>query len=550
MAEGWQRGGGRWTFEDSLSPTSRHLGVVLLIVTLACVAIAVIAWTSAWIVSFMIAAASTALAVTAAGLAWWGWRRAASVLVVLLMLGATLTSAVRGDGLHDVTLVIIPAAILVSSLLLEWRTTAAFTLVAVAGVVGVAWSRHARGVAASSEADWIQESAVVVVVLVIVTLVIQLLVGDLIASVRLSRESEARYRDIFESIQDAYCELAPDGVLLEMSPSGEGLLGVGRDELRGRTLVGEFFAPAAFGELAARVESSGHVDNFEIVLRDAAGQARTLLVNGSWRPGDVGRPPRILASMRDVTERQELRERLARVEQLETVGALAGGIAHDFNNLVNVIRGQCEVARRRASRGESLEPSIDAILRASARGGTLVQALLTFARRQSCQPRLVDLNQLIAGVPSLPEAADIHGVDLQIDLGEGVPHVMADPGQVEQVLVNLIANARHAVRARPDRVESGVVTVVTSARKDPAPGFAVIEVRDNGQGMSDAVRRRVFEPFFTTRPDGTGLGLASVFGIVRQNGGTIDVESREGRGSTFRILWPAALPHPQPTGEV
>jgi PAS domain S-box-containing protein len=520
---------------------ARHLDVILLSVTLGCVAIAGIAWTNQWPVSFAIAVASTVLALTAAGLAWSGRSRAASVLLVLLMLGATLVSAARGDGLHDVTLVIIPATILVSSLLLERRATIALTLAAIGGVVAVAWARHERRVEAPWESDWIAEAAVVVVVLVIVTVVIQLLIGDLLTSVQRVRESEARHRDMFVSIQDAYCEIAPGGTLLEINPSGEDLLGTARDELIQRPLVGGFFEPGAFASFAAAVERHGRVANYEMTLQDAAGRRHALLVNASWRAGGEAVSSRIIASIRDVTERQELRERLARVEQLETVGVLAGGIAHDLNNLGNVIRGHCEVARRRLARGDSVEPSLEAILRASERGGQLVQALLAFARKQPHQPRLIDLNALVAEAPRLPGAGEIPGVEVQVRLGECVPRVMADPSQVEQILVNLIANAGQALSARRSDAPPGCVAISTSVLADK-PGFAVLEVRDNGPGMSESVRRRIFEPFFTTRPEGTGLGLASVFGIVRQNGATIDVESSEGRGTTFRILWPAAMP--------
>jgi signal transduction histidine kinase len=251
----------------------------------------------------------------------------------------------------------------------------------------------------------------------------------------------------------------------------------------------------------------------------------------------------------DVTERRALEERLREAERLESVGRLAGGIAHDFNNLLQVINGYSALVRDSLPDGDPLAEDVDQIRRAGERAAVLVTQLLAFGRRQPMRARRVDLGQLIDDVAPLLRATLGEGNQLAVVLRDRDLAVVADPARLEQVVVNLALNARDAMP------EGGTLSL--EARRcpapedgdgrgpDEAPDWIELIVRDTGEGMPADVAERAFEPFFTTKPPGhgTGLGLASVYGTIRQSGGRIAIATQPGRGTAFTILLPAA-----PTG--
>jgi two-component system cell cycle sensor histidine kinase/response regulator CckA len=258
---------------------------------------------------------------------------------------------------------------------------------------------------------------------------------------------------------------------------------------------------------------------------------------------------RVIGATRDITaetlarqERDDLQARLLQAQKLESVGRLAGGIAHDFNNILNIIIGCSEMA---ASEPDPAAVSgyLDEILKAATRSADLTRQLLGFARRQTVMPRVVDLNDFVSASLKMLHRLIGEHVTLSWHPGVDVWPVRIDPGQVDQILVNLMANARDAI------ADVGAVVIHTenvprsSSGLYPAlaPGeYVHLAVVDNGIGMDDETQRHLFEPFYTTKPlgRGTGLGMASVDGIVRQNGGTITVESRVGSGTTVNVFLP------------
>jgi len=223
------------------------------------------------------------------------------------------------------------------------------------------------------------------------------------------------------------------------------------------------------------------------------------------------------------------------------VGRLAGGVAHDFNNLLTVIGGSAEFLLAECPPGDPRRDDVLEIARASERARDLTRQLLAFGRRQVVQPRRIDLNALVAEAERMLGRLIGEDVALTTALAPDTPPVHADPGRVEQALVNLVVNAR-------DAMPNGGRLVVSTAR---AGDEAVLSVRDTGVGMDDATRARIFEPFFTTKEPGkgTGLGLSTVFGIVTQAGGRVVVDSAPGAGTTFRLFLPAAAEGPAPAGE-
>jgi len=256
--------------------------------------------------------------------------------------------------------------------------------------------------------------------------------------------------------------------------------------------------------------------------------------------------------LEDVTERRRSEQALAATQQqllhaqkMEAVGRLAGGVAHDFNNLLNVIVGYAELLSRTLARGDTRRARIDQILQAAMRAGALTRRLLAFSRNQVLQPRVIDLNAAVGETEQMLRRLIGEHIELVLRLGETVGQVRVDPGQLEHVLLNLAVNARDAMPG------GGVLTLATSVAEEAPAGAVphfVIAVGDTGVGMDEGTRARIFEPFFTTKPtgEGTGLGLATVYGIVEQSGGSIRVESEPGRGTTFRIHLPGVDDPPEP----
>ncbi|HEX2731704.1 MAG TPA: ATP-binding protein [Polyangiaceae bacterium] len=245
------------------------------------------------------------------------------------------------------------------------------------------------------------------------------------------------------------------------------------------------------------------------------------------------------------SERARLSAQLRQAQKLEAIGRLAGGVAHDFNNLLTCIIGNLELAARSLGVDSPAKRHITEAVAAADSAATLTQQLLAFGRKQVIEPRPLSLSRLIERVQGMLRRLIGESITLKTQCQRELWSVMADPGQLEQVLVNLVINARDAISVHGEiEVETRNLTLPAAELGLPAtlqPGrYVELRVKDNGRGMSDVVRARLFEPFFTTKEngEGTGLGLATVYGAVHQNGGTIVVESELGKGSTFRIFLP------------
>jgi hypothetical protein len=243
----------------------------------------------------------------------------------------------------------------------------------------------------------------------------------------------------------------------------------------------------------------------------------------------------VTARNRAETERRRLEEQLRQAQKMEAVGRLAGGVAHDFNNLLTVVRGRSQLLLRRLGPDDPLRQTIETIDRTAEQAVGLTSRLLAFSRRQTVQPRVIELNTVVGGLETMLRRVIGEDIELVMILDPATGSVRADPTQIEQVIVSLAVNARDAMP------QGGQLTVETSTRGS----HAVISVADTGVGMSPEVQARLFEPFFTTkdRGQGMGLGLATVHGIVSQAGGHISVASEPGRGTAFTVSLPRAEEH-------
>ena len=361
------------------------------------------------------------------------------------------------------------------------------------------------------------------------------------------RESELRYRELVENARDLICTCDLDGRLLSINKAGLDLTGYTQDFIVGRELI-DVVAPES-REQAKALFNSGHTDSTsgrtEVVVLTHDGHRVVFELSTSLqRRGGV--PIGIQAIGRDITDRRRLEENLRQAQKMEAVGKLAGGIAHDFNNLLTAILGFAALAEEEQRPNTPIHEWIVQIRRSGEQAASLTRQLLAFGRRQTLQPVNLDLNQVVDDIQKMLRRLIGENIELVVQLEPNLEVVRADRSQVQQVIMNLVVNAKDAMP------HGGRITIRTknvmshhqgsSVGKDaPAGHYVALLVEDTGEGVEPAIRERIFEPFFTTKPlgRGTGLGLATVYGIVKQSKGDLQVQSTPGHGATFTVFLPA-----------
>ncbi|HLF57626.1 MAG TPA: PAS domain S-box protein, partial [Thermoanaerobaculia bacterium] len=375
------------------------------------------------------------------------------------------------------------------------------------------------------------------------------------AAERAVRESEEKYRELVEQLNDLVFEFDLRGRLSYISPVVEAITGIAQAELAGKSIL-DFCHPDDVGLFTERIAErtrGGPPVPIEFRLRRASGEYRWMRASASEiRRGDEIVGFRGVAT--DVTDLLEAEarsrvthEQFLHAQKMEAIGRLAGGIAHDLNNLLTVILGHGELAGRAMAQGSAAEESIREVMHAADRAATLTRQLLAVARRQMLDEHIVDLNAIVEELGGMLRRILGEDLALSLSLAPGLGAVRADPLQLQQVVMNLAVNARDAMPAGGTlELATRNLTVEEPGKAAPRglpPGrYVELAVEDSGMGMPEEVLSHIFEPFFTTKAvgKGTGLGLSTAYGIVRQSGGTIEVESRPGRGSRFSVILPRA----------
>ena len=359
------------------------------------------------------------------------------------------------------------------------------------------------------------------------------------------KESEQLYRTLFEGSMDGVYAVRRDGEITDANPSFLEIFGYTREEMIGMDVHELYFNPADRSKFQDEIEKKGSVKDYEVKWRKKDGTGIDGLVTSSVYLGKDGSIAGYLGIARDVTLRKRLERQVLQAQKMESIGTLAGGIAHDFNNILTVVLGFSELLLVERDERDPFYADLQKINQAARNGADLVKRILAFSRKANINPRPLNLNRQIEQAKELLVRTIPKMIEIELALSGDLATVYADPVQIEQVLMNLAVNAKDAM---PD---GGRLTIETKnvalseeyCRMYPGakPGdYVLLSVSDTGYGMDKETSSRMFEPFFTTKEagKGTGLGLATVYGIVKQHGGYITCDSELGAGTTFEVYLP------------
>ena len=387
-------------------------------------------------------------------------------------------------------------------------------------------------------------------------------VSERITAENALRESEARYRDLFDNASDLVCMTTAEGKFQYVNKAWHEVVGYSDQELQ-RLRFEDVVHPDSlelYRAISRRVQAGQTVDRVELVLLTSAGAQITLDGNLSATSSDG--PPMIRGIYRDITDRKRVDEQLRRAERMQSAGRLAGGVAHDVNNMMTGVLGFSHFLLKSLAPDDPRRAEVQEIIKAGSRAADVTKQLLAFTRQQILRPEPLEINAVLARMERLLRRSLGEEHQLVFSLSPDAGLIRADSAQFEQVLVNLLLNARDAISG-PGRVTIATAPLVlddvyADRHPDiviPRGEYVLLSVSDTGCGMDSTVQSRIFEPFFTTKPtgQGTGLGLSTVYGIVKQSGGFIWAYSEPDHGSTFKIYLPRAAtavvtPEERPSG--
>jgi two-component system, cell cycle sensor histidine kinase and response regulator CckA len=363
-------------------------------------------------------------------------------------------------------------------------------------------------------------------------------------------QREEVFRLITENAADMIAVVDENGRRVYNSPSYERILGYRPDELQNMEASDQIHPddlPLVM-EAAVQARETGLGRQIEYRMRGKDGHWRSLESTASAILGDRGEHRGLVIVNRDITDRKRLGEQFRQSQKMEAIGRLSGGIAHDFNNLLGIIIGYAEILQESTRERESDRECVDEILRSGQRAASLTRQLLAFSRQQVLEPKIIDLNVVVADMEKLLRRVIGEDVELNTLPEAKLRTTKADQGQLEQVFLNLAVNARDAMpnggslRIATRNVTMGASDVHNYSYPFKPGEYVKLTVSDTGIGMDSATQARIFEPFYTTKEKGkgTGLGLSTVYGVVKQSDGYIETESEVGKGTTFTIYLPAA----------
>jgi len=360
------------------------------------------------------------------------------------------------------------------------------------------------------------------------------------------RESEARYRSLFEDSGDAIYISTKEGKFIDVNQSALDLLGYTMEEITGMDIQNIYVNSDDRSVFQQEIEQKGSVRDYEVKFRKKDGTQMDCLLTSSMRKESDGRILGYQGIIRDITKQKQLEAQVRQTQKMEAIGTLAGGIAHDFNNVLMSIMGNTEMALYDTPESSPVRSRLEGVLKAGSRAKHLVRQILTFSRQSEEKRTPIRISSLVNEVLKLLRASVPTTIEIRWDISARADTVLADATKIHQVLINLCTNAAQAMHEKGGLLEVGLTDVDLDSEAvahypelNPGP-YVALTVSDTGQGMDRSVIKRIFDPFFTTKGpgEGTGLGLAVVHGIVKDHGGAIDVCSEPGKGTTFRVFLP------------
>ncbi len=363
------------------------------------------------------------------------------------------------------------------------------------------------------------------------------------------KRREIEYRDLFENAPTGFLTLDSVGRVLRANREVENILGIQREELIGQKVDEILLKISAFPEavqaLLRRLESGETVHNEQLEIQKPDGNRGWISVSVTAIRAEEGDVIGQRVSLIDISQQKLLERQLQQSLKMEAIGRLAGGIAHDFNNLLTVMAGYMDLIQAQFDKNDPIYQDLQQVIKAIDRASSLTQQLLAFSRRQIIKPRTININEVIRNLEKMLRRILGEDIEFHADLAEDLDNVNIDPVQIEQIIMNLVVNARDAMP------EGGILTIETcnvdldadyaQTHMGVEPGrYVMLSVSDTGIGMDEETISHIYEPFFSTKKEsqGTGLGLSMVYGIVQQNKGTIWVYSEPGKGTTFKIYLP------------
>lgn len=364
---------------------------------------------------------------------------------------------------------------------------------------------------------------------------------------------EKKYKNLFSEIEDVVFISTPEGRFLEINSAGVKLFGYDSvQELLQLNIEKDlYFDPQEKVDFLKTIKIRGYVKDYELKFKCKDDKKVIVLMTATVIRDENGDIILYQGILHDITERRRLEHQLNQSQKLESIGLLAGGVAHDFNNILTTIKGHAELILINMQDSDLHYKHMRNIIDGSERAEELIRNLLAFSRKQMVDPKIININQVINQMYSMLSRLITKDISFEPSLGENLSNIKADPTQIHQILVNLIVNSNHALKMDKNKSKKKIIKIYTNEIElneqnkvnqfdDHKGKYILMGVEDSGIGMDESVKEKIFEPFFSTKKEGegTGLGLSTVYGIVKQNNGIINVESDLGVGSIFEIYFP------------
>jgi len=348
------------------------------------------------------------------------------------------------------------------------------------------------------------------------------------------KTSEFKYRRIFEVSKDMILVASRDGLIQDLNPAGQSLLGLDRSEdpATGKPVQEFLKDKSQWQVIQSAFEAAGFISNFDIELKTVSGENKRALLTGTLAKGETGDAIHFL--VKDVEERLLMEAQMAQTDKLASIGELSSGVAHEINNPLGIILGYTQLLLREEKPDSARYPDFKTIEKHARSCKTIVEDLLSFARTSPPKKETVDIHNVIDEVLDFVQPhGGLEKLEIEKHYDRNLPPLVLDQKKIKQVIMNLVMNARHAIG------EAGTLTVAT--RLDAQTGHTCVSIKDTGYGIEKRDLPRIFDPFFTTKPtgEGTGLGLSVSYGIVKSHGGNIQVTSKPGQGTEFVVFLPA-----------